>query len=65
MLTFYPEFDADFDPQQEVVYLIDMSNSMKGQSARDAKKVLVYLIDMSNSMKGQSARDAKKVLVYL
>jgi uncharacterized protein with von Willebrand factor type A (vWA) domain len=38
---------------------------MKGQSARDAKKVLVYLIDISNSMKGQSARDAKKVLVYL
>jgi uncharacterized protein with von Willebrand factor type A (vWA) domain len=51
MLTFYPEFDADFDPQQEVVYLIDMSNSMKGQSARDAKKVLVYLIDMSKGLK--------------
>ncbi|VDI55612.1 poly [ADP-ribose] polymerase [Mytilus galloprovincialis] len=41
MLTFYPEFDADFDPQQEVIYLLDMSNSMKGQSGRDAKKVFL------------------------
>ncbi|CAC5400316.1 PARP2_3_4 [Mytilus coruscus] len=41
MLTFYPEFDADFDPQQEVVYLLDMSNSMKGQAGRDAKKVFL------------------------
>lgn len=41
MLTFYPEFDADFDPQQEVIYLLDMSNSMKGQAARDAKRVFM------------------------
>ena len=39
MLAFYPEFEADTEQEQEFTFLLDMSNSMKGQASRDAKKV--------------------------
>ena len=29
MLTFYPEFEADFDNDYEVIFVLDQSNSMK------------------------------------
>ena len=29
MLTFYPEFEADSISENEVVFLLDLSNSMK------------------------------------
>ena len=44
MLSFYPEFEACEDNDVEVVFLIDLSNSMKGDNLRDAKKVLLLLL---------------------
>ena len=41
MLSFYPEFEACEDDNVEVVFLLDLSNSMKGDNLRDAKKVLL------------------------
>lgn len=29
MLTFYPEFEADVEASYEVVFVLDLSNSMK------------------------------------
>ncbi|KAL3858028.1 hypothetical protein ACJMK2_012644 [Sinanodonta woodiana] len=40
MLTFYPEFESEKEESTEILFLIDMSNSMKGDAERDAKKVL-------------------------
>lgn len=31
MLTFYPEFEADPISENEIVFLLDLSNSMKVQ----------------------------------
>lgn len=39
MLAFYPEFEAAIDPSPEVIFLVDLSNSMKGDPFRDARKV--------------------------
>ena len=42
MLTFYPEFESVSDVDPEIIILIDMSNSMKGKTEEDAKKVMPY-----------------------
>jgi hypothetical protein len=42
MLAFYPEFEAAIDPSPEVIFLLDLSNSMKGDSFRDARKVHIF-----------------------
>ena len=39
MLTFYPEFEADAMEELDVIFLLDLSNSMKGSALQDAKKV--------------------------
>ncbi len=44
MLTFYPEFEADCITENEVVFLLDLSHSMKGESLTSAKKVLLLLL---------------------
>ncbi|KAK2175772.1 hypothetical protein NP493_708g00019 [Ridgeia piscesae] len=44
MLTFYPEFDAVSRPDFEVVFLLDLSNSMDGPALVDAKKLLLLLL---------------------
>ena len=44
MLSFYPEFEACEDDSVEVVFLLDLSNSMKGDNLRDAKKVLLLTL---------------------
>lgn len=44
MLAFYPEFEAAIDPSPEVVFLMDLSNSMKGDAFRDSRKV--YLLSI-------------------
>ena len=45
MLTFYPEFEDDAAAvHHEVVFLLDLSNSMKGASLVDAKKLLLLLL---------------------
>lgn len=44
MLSFYPEFEACEDDNVEVVFLLDLSNSMKGDNLRDAKKVLLLTL---------------------
>ncbi|XP_062605822.1 uncharacterized protein LOC134267631 isoform X2 [Saccostrea cucullata] len=45
MLAFYPEFEAAIDPSPEVIFLLDLSNSMKGDPFRDARKVLLLALD--------------------
>ena len=44
MLTFYPEFDAVSKPDFDVVFLLDLSNSMDGPSLVHAKKLLLLLL---------------------
>ena len=44
MLTFYPEFEAEGSPGFEVVFVLDMSNSMKGKQLIEAKKVLLLAL---------------------
>ena len=44
MVTFYPEFEASCSTHVEVTFLLDMSNSMAGAAATDAKKVTMGLI---------------------
>lgn len=44
MLSFYPEFEACEDDNVEVVFLFDLSNSMKGDNLRDVKKVLLLTL---------------------
>jgi uncharacterized protein with von Willebrand factor type A (vWA) domain len=39
MLTFYPEFEADGISDPRVIFLIDCSNSMKGEAMIHARKV--------------------------
>ena len=41
MLAFYPEFDENVNDSPEIIFLLDMSNSMKDGAATDAKKVSV------------------------
>lgn len=44
MLTFYPEFEATISDNYEVIFLLDLSNSMKGDSLLEAKKILLLLL---------------------
>ncbi|KAL5017637.1 hypothetical protein ScPMuIL_007226 [Solemya velum] len=46
MLVFYPEFEAECDQDPEIIFLLDMSNSMKPQAAEDAKKVLLLALEL-------------------
>ncbi|KAK3097154.1 hypothetical protein FSP39_006899 [Pinctada imbricata] len=46
MLTFYPEFEAVADDNLDLTLLLDLSNSMKGTSLRDAKKVLLLILHL-------------------
>ncbi len=39
MLAFYPEFESGQVEDPEIVFLLDCSNSMKGEAIRDARKV--------------------------
>ena len=44
MLTFYPEFEADTITENEIIFLLDLSNSMRGEPLISAKKVLLLLL---------------------
>ena len=44
MLTFYPEFEAQTSHGYEVVFILDLSNSMKGRALEEAKKVLLLAL---------------------
>lgn len=39
MLTFYPEFETQSLLEPEIFIVMDMSNSMKGEAEKQAKKV--------------------------
>lgn len=39
MLTFYPEFETHSLLEPEIFIVLDMSNSMKGDAEKQAKKV--------------------------
>ncbi|XP_061196330.1 uncharacterized protein LOC133204592 [Saccostrea echinata] len=45
MLAFYPEFEAAIDPSPEIIFLLDLSNSMKGDPFRDARKVILLALN--------------------
>ena len=44
MLTFYPEFEAAEDSEIEVIFVLDLSNSMKGKALTESKKVLMLTL---------------------
>ena len=44
MLTFYPEFEASSMDNFEVIFLFDLSNSMKGKSLEEAKKIMLLAL---------------------
>ncbi len=44
MLTFYPEFEAKTSSGYEIVFFLDLSNSMKGKALTEAKKVLLLAL---------------------
>ena len=44
MLTFYPEFEANTDERSEVIFMLDLSNSMRGDSLREAKKIALLAL---------------------
>ena len=44
MLTFYPEFEADTEGRSEVIFMLDLSNSMRGESLQEAKKILLLAL---------------------
>ena len=44
MLTFYPEFEASSMDACEVIFLLDLSNSMKGCALTEAKKLLLLAL---------------------
>jgi len=44
MLTFYPEFEAESPQEVEVVFLLDLSCSMKGPPLEEAKKILLMCL---------------------
>ncbi|XP_033122166.1 protein mono-ADP-ribosyltransferase PARP4-like [Anneissia japonica] len=41
MLTFYPEFESESDDSPEILLVLDLSNSMKGDNLVQAKKILM------------------------
>ncbi|KAK3593675.1 hypothetical protein CHS0354_013571 [Potamilus streckersoni] len=44
MLSFFPEFEASQDEESDVIFLLDLSNSMKGAALTQAKKVLLLTL---------------------
>jgi len=49
MLAFYPEFESTLDGEGhtgnfEVMFILDLSNSMSGTALQDAKKVLLLAL---------------------
>lgn len=44
MLTFYPQFEACESEMVNVTFLLDLSNSMKGDNLKNAKKVLLLTL---------------------
>ena len=46
MLTFYPEFEVNEVAKSEIVFLLDCSNSMKGEAISAAKKVLMLALNV-------------------
>jgi len=44
-LTFYPEFEAAEDSEIEVIFVLDLSNSMKGKALTESKKVLMLTLN--------------------
>ncbi|KAK6170199.1 hypothetical protein SNE40_018651 [Patella caerulea] len=40
MLTFFPEFEANEEEETEIVFILDVSNSMSNEGLQDAKKIL-------------------------
>ncbi|KAL9969636.1 hypothetical protein ACROYT_G021872 [Oculina patagonica] len=44
MLTFYPEFEAESPSEVEVLFLLDLSCSMKGSPLEEAKKILLMCL---------------------
>ncbi|XP_072018403.1 protein mono-ADP-ribosyltransferase PARP4-like [Amphiura filiformis] len=44
MLTFYPEFEANTEGRSEVIFMLDLSNSMRGESLREAKKIALLAL---------------------
>ena len=41
MLTFYPEFEVDAISENEIIFMLDLSNSMK------VRTPLLYMVAMS------------------
>jgi len=44
MVAFYPEFETNTSDTYEVVFLLDLSNSMKGAALKDAKSILLLAL---------------------
>ena len=44
MLTFYPEFEASTEGRSEVIFMLDLSNSMKGENLKEAKKIALLAL---------------------
>ena len=44
MLTFYPEFDASPKCDFEMIFMVDVSNSMAGRPLEEARKLLLLAL---------------------
>ncbi|XP_071961516.1 protein mono-ADP-ribosyltransferase PARP4-like [Antedon mediterranea] len=44
MLTFYPEFESEDNESPEILLVLDLSNSMKGENLLEAKKILLMTL---------------------
>ncbi|XP_033113003.1 protein mono-ADP-ribosyltransferase PARP4-like [Anneissia japonica] len=45
MLTFYPEFESESSKLPEILLVLDLSNSMKGENLLQAKKILLMILE--------------------
>lgn len=62
MLTFYPEFEVDSISENEIIFLLDLSNSMR--VSEKGKSVICIWLDLSH-VQGQALTYAKKILLLL
>ncbi len=46
MVVFYPEFESPMDSCVELMILVDLSNSMRGEPARTAKSNALLLLSL-------------------
>ncbi len=46
MLVFYPEFELEPDPCPEFILVLDLSNSMRGDSVRIAKTAAILFLQL-------------------